>query len=407
MVCRQVGSSGGAYLVRGVSELYTPFERIRGAAFVVDGDRFAWVGREDDVPPEYADLPPVQLGGRGVLPGLVDCHTHLVWDGSRVDEYVARSRGADYEEVLAAGGGIHATVAATRQASEERLLHLARRRARSFVRGGVTTLEVKSGYGLTTEDELKQLKVARRLGEEGFQRITTTLLAHVPDPRVDRSAYVERFASETIPEAAASGLADAFDVFVDRGAFELDEARRLLEAAAAASLPVKGHVEQLTRTGGARLLAELGALSADHLERATESDLVALAEAGVVATVLPGAAALLGAGLPSARTFRTSGVKVAVASDHNPGSSPLYSLLPALHLATAVYGFTVEETLVGATAHAADALGRPDLGRVTAGAKADYLVVSGSEALLPLYAWGDPHLSEAVLGGTTVWRREA
>src|SRR5690606_8783491 len=151
MVCRQVGSSGGAYLVRGVSELYTPFERIRGAAFVVDGDRFAWVGREDDVPPEYADLPPVQLGGRGVLPGLVDCHTHLVWDGSRVDEYVARSRGADYEEVLAAGGGIHATVAATRQASEERLLHQARSRARSFVRGGVTTLEVKSGYGLTTE----------------------------------------------------------------------------------------------------------------------------------------------------------------------------------------------------------------------------------------------------------------
>jgi len=396
----------GAYLVKGVSELYTPFERLESAAFVVEDGRFAWVGREDELPEQYSDVPPVQLGGRGVLPGFVDSHTHLVWDGSRVAEYVARSRGADYEELLEAGGGIHATVAATREASEERLLSLARRRARSFVRGGVTTLEVKSGYGLTTADELKQLRVARRLGEERSQRVTTTLLAHLPDPQMDRAQYVERFATETIPEAARSGLADAFDVFVDRGGFEVDEARRLYEAAMAEGLPIKGHVEQLTRTGGARLLAELGALSADHLERATESDLVALAEAGVVATVLPGAAALLAAGLPSARTFHSSGVKVAIASDHNPGSSPLYSLLPALQLATAVYGFSVLEVLIGATAHAADALGRPELGRVQAGAVADYLVVDGFEALLPLYAWGSPHLTEAVLGGTTVWRRE-
>lgn len=389
-----------------MSELYTPFERLERAAFVVEGGRFAWVGAEEDLPEKYAEVPAVQLGGRGVLPGLVDCHTHLVWDGSRVAEYVARSDGAGYEELLAAGGGIHATVAATRGASEERLLHLARRRARSFVRGGVTTLEVKSGYGLTTEAELTQLRVARRLGEERSQRVTTTLLAHVPDPDTNRSAYVERFATETIPEAARNGLADAFDVFVDRGAFELEEARRLWEAAIAEGLPIKGHVEQLTHTGGARLLAELRALSADHLERATEDDLVALAEAGVVATVLPGAAALLGAGLPAARAFRSSGVKVAVASDHNPGSSPLFSLLPALQLATAVYGFSVHEALIGATAHAADALGRTDLGRVQVGALADYLVVDGSEALLPLYAWGNPHLAEAVLGGSTVWRRE-
>ena len=180
----------GAYLVKGVSELYTPFERIERAAFVVEDGSFAWVGREDELPEQYVDVPPVQLGGRGVLPGLVDSHTHLVWDGSRVAEYVARSRGADYEELLRSGGGIHATVAATREASEERLLYLARRRARSFVRGGVTTLEVKSGYGLGTEAELKQLRVARRLGEERSQRVTTTLLAHLPDPAMDRADYV-------------------------------------------------------------------------------------------------------------------------------------------------------------------------------------------------------------------------
>lgn len=389
-----------------MSEVFTPFDRLEAAAFVIADGRFAWVGREDELPPEHAALPSVHLGGRGVLPGLVDCHTHLVWDGSRVDEYAARSRGADYEELLRAGGGIHATVAATRAASEERLLYLARRRARSFVRGGVTTIEVKSGYGLTTDAELAQLRVARRLGESGSQRVTATLLAHVPDPTEDRDRFVDRFATETIPEAANAGLADAFDVFVDRGAFDVDEARRMYEAAIGVGLPIKGHVEQLTRTGAAMLLAELGALSADHLERATEADLAALAEAGVVATVLPGAAALLRAGLPHARTFRSSGVRLAIGSDHNPGSSPLYSLLPALQLAIAVYGFSVNEALIGATANAADAIGRPDLGRVAVGACADYLVVDGPEALMPLYAWGDPYLAEAVLGGATVWRRD-
>ncbi len=398
-------ASLGPCLVTGVSELYTPEERVEDAAFVVEGGRFAWVGRSAEAPPAAAALSRVDLGGRGVLPGLVDSHTHLVWDGSRVDEYARRSRGASYEELLAAGGGIHATVRATRAADDDRLLELARRRASAFLRGGVTTLEVKSGYGLTTEEELRQLAVARRLGAEGKQRVTTTLLAHVPDPDLDRARHLDRFVSETVPEAARRGLADAVDVFVDRGAFTLAEARRVLEAGQAAGLQVKAHAEQLTRTGAARLVAALGGVSADHLERATDGDLAALAAAGVVATVLPGAAALLRAGLPAPERFRAAGVRVAVASDHNPGSSPLFGLLPALQLAVAVYGFTVDEALRGATVNAAHALRLSAVGRIAPGAHADFVVADGPEALLPLYAWGEPAVHEVVIGGVTAWRR--
>lgn len=404
IVASVVHASSGPCLVTGVSELYTPYERVEDAAFVVAGGAFGWVGREADAPPEAAALPRVDLGGRGVLPGLVDCHTHLVWAGSRVGEYVLRARGASYEALLAAGGGIHATVRATRAAPSELLHELARRRADAFLRGGVTTLEVKSGYGLTTDEELRQLEVARRLGDAGPQRVTTTLLAHVPDPAVDRAYHLDRFVSETVPEAARRGLADAVDVFVDRGAFTLDEARRVLEAGLAAGLHVKAHAEQLSNTGAARLVAELGGASADHLERATDEDLAALAAAGTVAVVLPGAAAVLGAGLPAAERFRAAGVKVAVASDHNPGSSPLFGLLPALQLAVSLYGFTAEEALLGATANAADALRLAGVGRIRPGAPADFVVSAGSEALLPLYAWGEPQVAAVVVGGVTAWR---
>ncbi len=393
-----------ARLLRGISELYTPFERITDAAMVISGDRLSWVGSETELPAELRRLPGENLGGRGVLPGFVDSHTHLVWAGSRVGEYVARSRGARYEEILEAGGGIHATVAATRAAGEPALLALARMRASAFLRGGVTSLEIKSGYGLDTASELAMLRVARELGEQGPQRVTTTLLAHVPDPAVERERYVDTFVTETIP--AAAGLADAVDVFCDRGAFTLAEARRILTAAKEHGLQVKAHAEQLSHTGAAKLVAELGGLSADHLELSDESDWRALAAAGSVATLLPGAAVILGKPLPSAAGLREAGVKTAIASDHNPGSSPLYGLLPALQLATALAGFSVEEALVAGTAHAADALARPDWGRLTAGSVADFLVVDGPEALLPLYSWGHSRLFEMVIGGTSVWRKD-
>lgn len=394
------------HVVRGINELYTPFERVTEAAFAVQDGRFAWVGAAADLPAEYADWPVVDLGGSGVIPGLVDSHTHLVWAGNRVNEYVRRSEGVTYQQIGAEGGGIMSTVAATRQMSDAGLLMQARRRTNTFQRGGVTALEVKSGYGLSTEHELRMLKVARQLEQDGPQRITTTLLAHMPDPAVERGHYLDMFITETLPEAKNQGLADAVDVFIEEGAFTLAEGRRIMEAALQLGLPVKAHVEQFGNMGGARLVAELGGLSADHLEYATREDLEALAEAGTVATLLPLAAMLLKAPLPQAADLRASGVKVAVASDHNPGSSPLYGVLPALQLALVASGMSVHETLVAGTAHAADALGRPHWGRVQAGALADYLVVNAPEALTPLYGWGHPALKEMVIGGQSVWRAD-
>ena len=390
-------------LVHGITELYTPFTRVADAALVIEEGSVSWVGRRRDLPAAFAALPDEDLGGRAVLPGLVDCHTHLVWAGSRVGEYVARSQGDDYEAILARGGGIMATVRATRAASESRLAELAGVRAKSFLQGGVTALEIKSGYGLDTENELKMLRVARSLAAAGPQRVTATLLAHVPDPMQDRTVYLDAFLSETVPEVARLKLADAIDVFCDRGAFTLAETRRLLEAGAQAGLQLKVHAEQLVNTGAARLVAELGGLSADHLEAATRGDLEALAAAGSVATVLPGAAVMLKKGIPQATSLRAAGVKVALASDHNPGSSPLYGLLPALQLAIALAGFTVTEALVAGTANAGAALGRPTWGRLESGCVADYLVVDGPEALVPLYSWGDPQLATVVIAGRTVW----
>lgn len=394
------------HLVRGVTELYTPFQLVADAAFAVDGERFAWVGPAAELPAEYADWPTVDLGGSGVIPGLVDSHTHLVWAGNRVNEYVRRSEGVTYLEIAAEGGGIMSTVTATRQISEAGLLMQARRRANAFLRSGVTALEIKSGYGLTTQHELRMLKVARQLAQDGPQRVTTTLLAHMPDPATDRGRYVDQFVTETLPEAQNQGLADAVDVFIEQNAFTLAEGRRILEAALQLGLPVKAHVEQFGNSGGAKLVAELGGLSADHLEYATPEDLAALAQAGTVANLLPLAAMLLKAPLPQAADLRASGVKVAIASDHNPGSSPMYGLLPALQLALVASGLSVHETLIAGTANAADALGKPDWGRVQAGAQADYLVVNAPQALTPLYGWGHPALKEMVIGGQSVWRAD-
>lgn len=393
-------------VVRGISELYTPHVRVENAAFVLEDGRFSWVGAEPDLPARYSDWASVNLGGQGVIPGLVDSHTHLVWAGSRVGEYVLRSQGADYQQIMAAGGGIMSTVAATQAMSEAGLLMLARRRAGSFIRGGVVALEIKSGYGLSTEHELRMLKVARQLGEEGAQRVTTTLLAHLPDPDMARERYVQQFVQETMPAAARLGLADAVDVFCEQGAFTLDETRTILEAALELGLGIKAHAEQFSSSGAARLVAELGGLSADHLEHATRADLDALAQAGTVATLLPLAALLLKQPLPSADDLRASGVKVAVASDHNPGSSPLFGLLPALQLASVTAGLSVPEALVAGTANAADALAKPDWGRVEVGAFADYLVVDSPEALTALYTWGTPSLREMVIGGQSVWRKD-
>ncbi len=337
-----------------------------------------------------------------MLPGLVDSHTHLVWAGDRLEEYRLRARGAAYEAILEAGGGIHNTVKATQQADEDELLAIALQRARLFLRGGVTTLEVKSGYGLTLEAELKMLRVIRRLAEAVPQRIVPTLLAHVVPPDWERERYLEMFTRELLPEVVRLGLAEAVDVFCDRGAFTLAETRRIFEAALEHGLAIKAHAEQLSSSGATRLVAELGGLSADHLEQAGPEDWRALATAGTVGTLLPGASVILKKPMPDARGMWDAGVKVAVASDHNPGSSPLYGLILAMQLAMALGNLSVEEALIAATAHTADALGRPRLGRLELGSEADLIVVDAAEALTPLYHWGHNGLHSVYVAGEQV-----
>lgn len=390
-------------LFTGIAELLTPGERIADAVLAVEEGRVAWRGAASDLPERYAAAARTDLGGRGVLPGLVDGHTHLIYAGSRVGEHRRRARGESYEAILEAGGGIHTTVAATNAAGEDELFELARARAATFLRGGVTTLEVKSGYGLEPDAELRMLRVARRLGDALPQRVVPTFLAHVVPKDRPRERYLDVLTGELIPEVARNGLAEAVDVFCDLGAFTLAEARRVLEAGLEHGLEVKAHAEQLEPTGAARLVAELGGLSADHLERAGPADWRALAAAGTVGTLLPGAALLLRKPLPDARAMWDAGVKVAVATDHNPGSSPVTSLLLMLQLTSALGGLALEEALAAGTAHAADALGHPELGRLEPGAAADFLVTTGPEALRPLTEWGPAPLDAVYVGGEAVW----
>lgn len=382
-----------------ISELYTPIDRIEHAAMAVENGLVVWVGTVAGLPEAYRGWPSTDLGGRGVLPGLVDSHTHLVWAGSRVAEYGLRARGAAYEEILEAGGGIYNTVRATQATSEDELLELAKRRAAVFLKSGVTTLEVKSGYGLTPEHELKMLRVIQRLNEHGPQRFVPTLLAHVIPKSWQREAYLEMFTTELIPEVAKAGLAEAVDVFCDQGAFTLDETRRIFGAALEHDLKIKAHAEQLAHTGATRLVCEMSGLSADHLEQTTLQDWQALASSGTVGTLLPGATILLKKPFPDARKMWDAGVKLAVATDHNPGSSPLYSMVLAMQLSIALGGLSVEEALLAGTAHTADALGKRELGRLTPGSAADFIVVDGPEATLPLYTWGHASMYDVFIAG--------
>ncbi|MFN3286681.1 MAG: imidazolonepropionase [bacterium] len=387
----------------GISELFTPFQRIPRAALAVLEGRVQWVGPEYEVPEDFWRWPREDLGGRGVLPGLVDAHTHLVYAGHRLEEYLRRARGEPYEEILASGGGIHVTVGATQAASEDELLGLARERIQVLLTGGVTTVEVKSGYGLSVEEELRLLRVIRRLGAEGPCRVVPTLLLHTVPSGWKREPYVRVVTDELIPQVAAQGLAEAVDVFCDRGGFTLEETQRILECAVTHGMRVKAHAEQFERTGAARLVAELGGLSADHLEVSTPDDWRVLAQRGTAAVLLPGAAVVLRKPVPNARAMWDAGVTVAVATDHNPGSSPLWSLLLALQLAVSLGGLTVEEALVAGTANAGRALGRPELGRLEPGSPADFVVVDSPQALEAFYWWGRVLVHSVYVGGNRVY----
>ncbi|MBB3191768.1 imidazolonepropionase [Halomonas cerina] len=319
------------------------------------------------------------MGSGGVMtPGLVDCHTHLVFGGGRADEFEARLEGVSYEEIARRGGGILSTVKATREASEESLFRAALPRLEAMIADGATTVEIKSGYGLTVADELKMLRVARRLGEALPVRVVTTLLgAHAlpPEYRDDGDAYIDLVCEEMIPAAAAEGLADAVDVFCEKIAFSVAQCERVFQAAKAHGLPVKAHAEQLSNLGGTALAARHGALSADHIEYLDQAGIDAMREAGSVAVILPGAFhTLRETQQPPVAALRQAGVPMAVATDANPGSSPLFMPTLMLNLACTLFRLTPSEALAGMTAHGAAALGLTGLGRIQEGTPADLCV---------------------------------
>jgi imidazolonepropionase len=328
------------------------------------------------VPAHWQDMK-----GKLVTPGLIDCHTHLVFAGSRAEEFEQRLKGVPYAEIAKRGGGILSTVKATRAASEDQLYDLALPRVKALMREGVTTVEIKSGYGLTLADELKMLRVARRLGQSLPIRVKTTLLAaHAvpPECKDDPDSWVETICQEIIPAAAEAGLADAVDVFCEHIGFSLAQTEQVYLAAAQYGLPVKGHMDQLSNLGGSTLAANFGALSVDHLEYLDADGIHALAHRGVVATLLPTAFYFLKeTKLPPVDALRRAHVPMAVSSDINPGTAPIVSLRMAMNMACTLFGLTPPEALAGVTRHAARALGEQErLGQLRVGMLADFVVWS-------------------------------
>ncbi|CAE6959098.1 Imidazolonepropionase [Ectopseudomonas oleovorans] len=352
----------------------------------------------------------VEAGQGGVMtPGLVDCHTHLVYAGDRAGEFEQRLEGVSYAEIAKAGGGILSTVRATREASEEALLAASQPRLDALLADGVTTVEIKSGYGLTLSDELKMLRVARRLGELRPVRVTTTLLgAHALPPEYAGRAddYVSLVCDEMIPAAAGEGLADAVDVFCEGIGFSPAQCERIYQAAQAHGLAIKAHAEQLSNLGGSALAARYGALSADHIEYLDEAGVRAMAEAGTVAVLLPGAFHVLReTQLPPIDLLRQYQVPMAVASDANPGTSPI--CMPSLmaNLACTLFRLTPREALAGMTAHAARALGLPELGRIAVGAAADLCLWDIQHPAELAYAVQSGRLRQRIFNGVITHAR--
>ena len=350
---------------------------IEQGALLTEGALIRWVGPLAEAP-DTGDARQVDLGGAWVTPGLIDCHTHLVFGGDRSAEFEQRLEGVSYAEIAARGGGIASTVRATREASEDELLASAVTRARHLLRDGVTTLEVKSGYGLDLASERKMLRVARRLGEVLPVTVKTTCLAaHALPPEYAGRAddYIELICTEILPALAAEGLVDAVDAFCEHLAFSPAQVERVFQAARGLGLPVKLHAEQLSSLHGSSLAARYDALSADHLEYMTEDDAIAMADAGTVAVLLPGAFYLLReTQLPPIDALRRHGVTMAVASDLNPGTSPALSLRLMLNMACTAFRLTPEEALAGVTLNAARALGLAErCGSLEAGKLADFV----------------------------------
>ena len=382
-----------------------PYGRIENAALGWHDGRITFAAPQAQLPaaPEKLARHVESAAQAWITPGLIDCHTHLVFAGNRAHEFELRLRGAAYEEIARAGGGIVSTVEHTRAASEDELLAQSLPRARALTREGVTTLEIKSGYGLNLDSESKMLRVARRIGTElGVEVRTTFLGAHaVPaDFSGRQSDYVDELCVRMLPAIAHAGLADAVDAFCENIAFTPSETRRVFETARGLGLPVKLHADQLSDLHGAALAAEFGALSADHLEYTSEAGVRAMAASGSIAVMLPAAFyTLRETRLPPIELLRAHGVPMAVASDLNPGTSPVLSLRHAMNMACTLFRLTPEEALRGATVHAARALGLDDRGTLQPGLRADFVVWDVDHPAELCYWIGGNLARDIVVGG--------
>jgi imidazolonepropionase len=383
------------------------FGILANAAIAISAGRIACIGDGAKLSAELDAAEVIDLGGRWVTPGLIDCHTHLVYGGNRADEWQARLEGASYAEIAAKGGGIAATVAATRKASHAELMASAARRLGNWLAEGVTTIEIKSGYGLNLDDEVKMLEVARQLGALTPIRVQTTFLgAHAIAPEFSgrADAYIEYLIDRVLPEVAARKLADAADAFCETIAFSAPQCMRLLQAAKALGLGIKIHADQLTDGGGAVLAASLGALSADHLEYTGDAGARALAASLGVAVLLPGAFyALRETQLPPLSALRMHGVPIAIATDHNPGTSPCLSLLLMLNMACTLFRMTPAEALLGVTRNAALALGiERETGTLAPGQSADIAIWNVDHVRDLCYAFGSRPLYASMYRGAWV-----
>ena len=376
---------------------------IENGAVVISADRIKWVGAEKELPYEFAGLQGKNLEGRLITPALIDCHTHLVYGGSRATEFELRLNGASYEEIARNGGGILSTVTATRNASENELLAQSLPRLDALLSEGVATIEIKSGYGLDIETEIKMLRVARQLGKERSVRVKTSFLgAHAIPPEFSgkADAYIDFVCEEVLPAVHYENLADAVDGFCENIAFSPKQISRVFEKAKSFGLPVKLHAEQLSNLGGATLAAKYGALSADHLEFLDQTGVEVMGESGTVAVLLPGAFyTLRETQFPPLESLRKAEVPIAIATDCNPGSSPLTSILLCMNMSCTLFRMTPEEALCGVTIVAAKALGISDeVGTIEVGKKAELAVWNVDQPAELAYRIGFNPLQEMVIG---------
>lgn len=382
-----------------------PYGAIEDGALALRGERIAWVGQRNALPAGAPNDQRVRsAGGRWMTPGLIDCHTHLVYAGDRAREFEMRLQGASYEDIARQGGGILSTVKATRAAKEPALLDAARARLKALMSEGVTTVEIKSGYGLDLNTELRMLRAARRLGEiEPVSVVTTFLGAHALPPEYEGRAddYVDFVCEEVMPAAAEAKLVDAVDAFCESIGFSLAQTELIFQAARRLNLPLKLHAEQLSDLGGAGLAARFGALSADHLEYVSEASVLAMEKSGTVAVLLPGAFYFLReTRVPPVQLFRRHGVPMAIATDSNPGSSPVCSLLLMINMACTLFSLTPEEALAGVTRNAARALGlEKSAGTLEIGKRADFVLWDVDHPAELAYRFGFNPCHTVVRGG--------